>query len=194
MSKNFKIILAIACLALAIMACNAVQNLSIPGSGSGGNSNGNVNTNTIDNTNTNINTNINTNANINANSNANTNSNNNTGGSNPSGAALLTDDFSDSNSGWGTGTDADSVVEYVNGGLQMVVIKTDYFVYSTPNDTAYQNVHLSATVANNSSDNLATFGIMCNQQVTKDAYYYLGISPNGEYAIAKAAVAKATRF
>jgi hypothetical protein len=113
----------------------------------------------------------------------------NSGGSS-TGSTLLKDDFSDSSSGWGTGTDADSLVEYVNGGLQMKVYKTDYFTYSTPDETAYQNIHIEVTVANNSSDDLATFGVMCNQQVTKEAFYYMGISPNGEYAIAKAAVAK----
>ena len=30
---------------------------------------------------------------------------------------LPTDDFSSDSSGWGTGTDADSSVEYANGGL-----------------------------------------------------------------------------
>jgi len=125
---------------------------------------------------------------LSGNGNAN-NSNTNSGGTS-SGATLLKDDFSDSSSGWGTGTDADSLVEYVDGGLKMTVFKTDYLTYSTPDDTAYGNVHIEVTVANNSTDDLATFGIMCDQQVTKDAFYYMGISPNGEYAIAKAAVAK----
>jgi len=162
MKKNLlTIAMAITCLALAIIACSAVSVPSLPGSGSGGgNGNGNSNTNT------------------------------NSGGTSSSGATLLSDDFSNSSSGWGTGTDTDSLVEYVNGGLKMTVFKTDYFTYSTPDDTAYQNVHIEVTVSNNSSDDLATFGIMCNQQVTKDAYYYMGISPNGEYAISKAAVAK----
>jgi hypothetical protein len=153
MKKNVLIIVAaIACLALAIMACSAVSIPSISGSA----------TSTVV---------------------------GNSGGSSTS-STLLKDDFSDSSSGWGTGTDADSLVEYVNGGLQMKVYKTDYFTYSTPDETAYQNIHIEVTVANNSSDDLATFGIMCNQQVTKEAFYYMGISPNGEYAIAKAAVAK----
>ncbi len=99
---------------------------------------------------------------------------------------LLHDDFSDSNSGWGTGTDADSAVEYVNGGFEMTVYSTHYFVYSTPSDTAYQNVHIEATVENKSTEDLATFGLLCDQQAASEAYYYFGISPNGEYAINKA--------
>ncbi len=109
-------------------------------------------------------------------------------GSNTS-EVLLKDDFSDSSTNWGTGTDADSSVEYANGGLDISVFKTGLFVYSTPNDQAYQNVHIEVNIENHSTDDIATFGVMCDQQVTTDAYYYFGISPNGEYAINKAAVA-----
>lgn len=103
---------------------------------------------------------------------------------------LLQDNFSDSNGNWGTGTDADSSVEYANGGLMMTVIKTHYFVYSTPGDSAYQNVHIEATLDNSSTEDIASFGVMCDQQVTQDAYYYFTISPDGEYGISKAAIAK----
>ncbi len=112
------------------------------------------------------------------------------GGSSNTGNVLLKDDFSDKSTGWGTGTDADSVVEYTGNGLTMTVFKTSFFVYSTPNDKSYQNVHIEARIENNSTDDMATFGVMCDQQVTTDAYYYFSISPNGEYAISKAAVAK----
>jgi hypothetical protein len=175
MSKNLslKVVLAFACLALAIMACSAVQVPSLSGSSGPGNTNSSS-----------------TNTNTNTSSDSNSNSNVNSGGSTSGGDVLLSDDFSDDQSGWGTGTDANSLVEYVNGGLQMTVYKDNYFTYSVPNQTAYQNVHIEVTIANNSSDKVATFGIMCNQQVTKDAFYYFGISPNGEYAIVKAAVAK----
>lgn len=184
MEKNIlKITVAITCLALAIMACNAVSIPPLPGSGTGGgNGNGGGSGNS--------NSNSNANANTNANANANTNVNANNGGATGVGSTLLSDDFSDSGSGWGTGTDEKSLVEYVKGGLQMTVFKTDYFTYSTPDDTAYQNVHIEVAVSNNSSDELTTFGVMCNQQAAKDSFYYLGISPNAEYAISKAAVAK----
>ena len=35
---------------------------------------------------------------------------------------------------WGTGTDADSSIEYADGGLRMKVFTDNYFVWSTPND------------------------------------------------------------
>jgi hypothetical protein len=104
------------------------------------------------------------------------------------GDILMSDDFTDSRHGWGTGTDADSSVEYVGGGFAMTVFKTHYFVYSMPNDHAYQNVHIETTVENKSAEDLATFGIMCDKQAASEAYYYFAISPDGEYGISKAAV------
>ena len=53
------------------------------------------------------------------------------------GDVLLQDDFS--STGWGTGTDADSSVEYVNGTLQMIINTKNWFVWSTPNDQDYQD-------------------------------------------------------
>jgi hypothetical protein len=48
--------------------------------------------------------------------------------------ALLEDDFAGSDNGWGTGTDADSSVEYANEALNIVVNKDFYFAWSTPDD------------------------------------------------------------
>jgi hypothetical protein len=105
--------------------------------------------------------------------------------STPSPTVLLSDDFSSAQ--WGTGTDADSSVEYANGALQMIVYTKNYFVWSTPNDQDYQNVHMEATAINNGTDSTTAFGLMCNQQAGADSsFYYLAITPAGEYAIAKA--------
>ena len=114
------------------------------------------------------------------------------GGADPTGATftpsprvILSDDFSSPQ--WGTGTDADSSVEYANGALQMIVYTQNYFVWSTPNDEDYQDVHLEVTVNNNGSDSTTAFGLMCNQQSGADSsFYYVAMTPAGEYAIAKA--------
>src|SRR5512143_1341407 len=68
---------------------------------------------------------------------------------------ILSDDFSSSK--WGTGTDSDSSIEYVNSALQMIVYTKNWFVWSTPNDQSYQNVHVEATVINNSTDSTTAF-------------------------------------
>ena len=103
---------------------------------------------------------------------------------------LLQDDFSDSNSGWGTGTDTHKSVEYLNGSLDFKVFKTFDLVYSTPSDKDFQGVHIEVTVTPNKSDPSTGYGILCDQQVTGDAFYYFVIRNTGEYAIVRSAVAK----
>jgi hypothetical protein len=104
---------------------------------------------------------------------------------------LLEDDFSaDSRSKWGTGTDADSSVEYVSDALNMQVFTKNYFIWSTPNNQDHENVHMEVTVLNNGTDATTAFGIICYQQhpITQSNYYF-AITPAGEYAIAKASLA-----
>ena len=101
------------------------------------------------------------------------------------GGVLLEDDFSSSR--WGTGTDSDSAVEYANEALQMIVYTKNWFVWSTPDDQDYQDVHMEVTVINNGTDTYTMFGLMCNQQPSSDdSYYYFAITPAGQYVIAKA--------
>jgi len=108
--------------------------------------------------------------------------------------ALLEDDFSSNSSGWGTGTDADSSVEYSNGGLQMQVFTKNYFIWSTPNTEDYDSVHMEVTVNNNGTDSTTAFGFMCDQQTIDSAFYYFAITPAGEYAIVEASIALADVF
>lgn len=104
---------------------------------------------------------------------------------------LLDDDFSaGGRTSWGTGTDADSSVEYKDDGLNMQLFKENYIVWSSPNDNEYENIHMEVTVLNNGSDSATAFGIMCNQQYPiTDSRYYFAVTPGGEYAIGKAALA-----
>ena len=104
---------------------------------------------------------------------------------------LLSDNFSSQQ--WGTGTDADSSVEYASEALQMIVFTKNYFVWSTPDDKDYQNIHMEVTVINNDTDSTTAFGLMCHQQVT-DSGYYFAITPAGEYAIAISTVAQKDVF
>ena len=96
---------------------------------------------------------------------------------------ILSDDFSSAL--WGTGTDADSMVEYVNEALNIVVYEEDYFVWSTPDDEAYENVSMETTVINNDTDSTTAFGFICNKASGND-FYYLVMTPAGQYAIAVA--------
>jgi hypothetical protein len=100
---------------------------------------------------------------------------------------LPKDDFSDSNSGWGTGTDDSSSVEYADGGLKMSIYKPYYVTWSTPGTDVYENVHIEASVKNDSSDAQALFGIVCHEQGTSTSFYYVGVSREGYYAFIKSA-------
>lgn len=111
----------------------------------------------------------------------------------PSSTTLMSDDFSTAR--WGIGTDADSSVEYANGALQMIVYKQNYFVWSTPpGGQVFQNVHAEVTVINNDTNPTTAFGIMCNQQAVRDNFYYVAMTPAGQYAIARAAEGQSDLF
>jgi hypothetical protein len=159
MKRNTGIILAIASLALAALACQAVtgegSNTAVPP----------------------------------------VNTDNSTIPTQPStGNVLLSDDFSSAQ--WGTGTDSDSSIEYVNEALKVIVFTKNWFVWSTPpNNQDYQNVHMEVTVINNGTDSTTAFGLMCNQQSSaKSSFYYFAITPAGEYAIAKATAEQSDVF
>jgi hypothetical protein len=98
------------------------------------------------------------------------------------------DDFSNSSSGWGTGTDADSSVEYSNGGLDFKVFTPYYVTWSTSGLESYENTHLEVSVTNNSTDPEAFFGFICNEAGTTNNFYYVGVSPDGYYAFQKSQV------
>ena len=106
------------------------------------------------------------------------------------GGPLMQDDFNSGSGNWGLGTDADSSVEYSGGGLRMQVFRDNYIVSSTPSDEEFENVHVEVTVNASGTDSTTAFGIICDQQQPiTDSYYYMVMTPAGEYAIAKASLA-----
>ncbi|HSL30634.1 MAG TPA: protein kinase [Anaerolineales bacterium] len=98
---------------------------------------------------------------------------------------LLDDDFS-GDSSWGTLTDSDNAIEYDGDTFRMRVFRENWFVWSTPNEEVYQNVHMEVTAINNDDEPTTAFGLMCNQQASGSSYYYLAMTPGGQYAIGKA--------
>ncbi|MCZ2123520.1 MAG: hypothetical protein LC108_14775 [Anaerolineales bacterium] len=99
------------------------------------------------------------------------------------------DDFSNSSSGWGTGTDSASSVEYANGGLKVDVYQPNYITWSTPSLEQQENLHIEVNVQNSSADQEAFFGIICNEQGSTNNFYYVGVSPDGYYAFNKSKIA-----
>jgi hypothetical protein len=96
---------------------------------------------------------------------------------------LFEDDFS--TSAWGTGTDSDSSVEYENQALHFFVNKDFWYVWSTPNEENYEDIHIEVTAVNNSTDPKGSFGIICNLQNADDTSYYFAVTGSGDYAIGR---------
>jgi hypothetical protein len=68
-------------------------------------------------------------------------------------------------------------------------------VFSSPNDSNYQNIHAEVTVKNNGTHPTTAFGIICDQHGTDlSSFYYAAVTPAGEYAIAKAVSGQADVF
>ena len=111
----------------------------------------------------------------------------------PGAGPLYQDDFSTSGQ-WGTGTDSNSSIEYADSGLQMQIFTNNYFIWSTPNADRFENVHIEVTVKNNGTDPTTGFGILCNQQPVTDLFYYVVITPAGEYAIAETSLTQPDVF
>jgi len=99
---------------------------------------------------------------------------------------LLTDDFSVSRDGWGTLTDSDSSVQYDNDSLRMKLFQKNYVIWSRPDDEDYEDVNVEVTVIPNGTDSTTAFGIVCFQQSEDWSFYYLAMTPAGEYAIIRA--------
>jgi len=103
---------------------------------------------------------------------------------------LLDDDFSVSRTQWATGTSSNSKVEYADETLNIQIFTDKYIVWSFPNDKDYENVHMEVTVLNNGTDSTTAFGFFCDQQYPiEDSRYFIAVTPAGEYVIAKASLA-----
>lgn len=102
------------------------------------------------------------------------------------GNIILEDDFSD-DSVWGVLTDSDSSIQYADEALQMIIHSENYFIWTTPDSESYEDVHMEVTVLSNDTDSNTAFGFLCNQQSDGDSFYYLVVTPLGQYVIAKAA-------
>ena len=107
----------------------------------------------------------------------------------PGSGALFEDNFEGDTTKWGTGTDPDSSVEYAGGGLQMQVFTGSYMMWSTPKAEPFESIHVEVTVKSKDTDPLTAFGIICYMQEFTDAFYYLAITPGGDYVIADKSLA-----
>ncbi len=105
--------------------------------------------------------------------------------SNP-GDMILEDDFAVTHDRWGTLDGEKSSVQYDQAALRMKLFEKNYVVWSRPNDENYRDIHAEITVINNDTHSTTAFGIVCAQQSEDWSFYYLAMTPAGQYAIIRA--------
>jgi hypothetical protein len=174
---------AITCLALAMLACQAVNSLVGSGNSTSGDNSNTGGTSNGGSSDTAVPTDSGS-----SNNSGSSNGSGNTSGT--SGNVLYQDDFSNDNSGWGIGSDSSSSVEYSNNTLEFKVFESNYIVFSRASDKNYQDVHLEVTTAPNNTDKNSAFGVLCDEQITEEAFYYAAVTPGGQYAIVKKQLAQ----
>jgi len=103
----------------------------------------------------------------------------------PSGPAVwVQDDFSDPASGWGTGGDADGLLEYQAGQYVVKVNQASLLVWGTHRTKDIAGVHIAVEASSIGEAADPAFGVICHYQDDQN-FYYLGIGVDGYYAIAK---------
>jgi hypothetical protein len=68
----------------------------------------------------------------------------------------------------------------------MLIFKENFVAWSTPNDQDYDHTHMEVTAFSDNTDPDTAFGFICAQQTKDWSFYYLAMTPAGEYAIIKA--------
>jgi hypothetical protein len=106
------------------------------------------------------------------------------GGGSTGPRVLFKDDFSNSGSGWGEAEDSTALREYRDGEYVFEVYETGWFIWNTPGEDDLSNTHTTVTVTNDGEALDPTFGVICNY-VDDGAFYYMGIGPDGYYAIVR---------
>jgi hypothetical protein len=97
---------------------------------------------------------------------------------------LFRDDFSNSNSGWGEAEDETALREYRDGEYVFEVYDTGWFIWNNPGENGLSNTHTTVTATNVGEAEDPTFGVICGYE-DENAFYYMGIGPDGYYAIVR---------
>ncbi len=97
---------------------------------------------------------------------------------------LFKDDFSSASSGWGEAEDETALREYRDGKYVFEIYDTGWFIWNNPGEGGLANTHTTVTVTNAGEALDPTFGVICNYE-DDGAFYYMGIGPDGYYAIVR---------
>jgi hypothetical protein len=111
------------------------------------------------------------------------------------GTSVFADDFTDPNSGWGTGTDDDSTYAYTPAGYSMSSHVPAHFLSYAPYDVPAQQVSLSMTaVEAPGADPGAGFGVTCRRgpDSASQLRYEFVVSNKGQWFVERNAGALST--
>lgn len=108
------------------------------------------------------------------------------GGSNNGSDALFQDDFTNQNNGWKTYQNENAQASYEGGEYILRVFPTSWFVWGNPEgaNPNLENVRIDVSAHSAGQAAEPGFGIMCHYQDSNNTYY-LGVSVDGFYVIAK---------
>ena len=76
----------------------------------------------------------------------------------------------------------------------MQAFTNNYFIWSTPQAESYEKVQIEVTAYTRDTSYNTAFGILCHQQTLEDSFYYLVMTPAGEYAIAETSLIQSDVF
>ena len=101
--------------------------------------------------------------------------------STPPTVIIYEDDFSDPASGWATGSDAESTVDYGAGQININIYNSDMLTITTPRKN-FSDVMIETTVDTSGTDSETWFGIVCNYKDPNN-FYLAAIKSYGYYSI-----------
>jgi hypothetical protein len=102
----------------------------------------------------------------------------------PNQGLLLSDDFSDLNSGWDRADETDYLSDYFNGSYR-ILVKTDMSdSWANPGSNNFNNVSIEVDTTKNGGPDDNDFGVIC-RYLNADQFYYAIISSDGYYGITK---------
>jgi hypothetical protein len=105
------------------------------------------------------------------------------GGSSPK--ALFSDNFSDTSNGWDDNTSDTSSVGVKSGKYVIAISAESWIAWANPSKQDLKNIHIEVTVKNTGDAQDVGFGVTCDD--TDGDFYYLAVSADGYYIIAKKA-------
>jgi hypothetical protein len=102
----------------------------------------------------------------------------------PDAQVLFEDDFSNASGGWSIDFGSNSTAQFEDGQYVLQILATKLLIWTTSASGDLSDVRVEVTAASSGVANDPGMGIVCGYQ-DDDHFYYLGMTPDGYYAISK---------